>query len=233
MTLHLIELEIDWLKVLQGAAVRDGTDPGYHLHAWLSGTFGPSSLQPFRWLEERRRLLGYSTESGEMLLAKADLYAGAEARAAIVRVHSKVLPEQWPDQVQMGFAVRAVPTVRLSKAIEGRAPKGGEVDAFNAARWQGRDATRSEVYEDWLRDQLDRHGAVTLDRFSLDGHQLARMVRRPQGGARKARAIVLPEMTATGVFTLRDGDAFHRLLARGVGRHRAFGFGMLLLRPPC
>jgi CRISPR system Cascade subunit CasE len=26
--------------------------------------------------------------------------------------------------------------------------------------------------------------------------------------------------------------AFRALLARGVGRHRAFGFGMLLLRPP-
>jgi CRISPR/Cas system endoribonuclease Cas6 (RAMP superfamily) len=26
--------------------------------------------------------------------------------------------------------------------------------------------------------------------------------------------------------------AFLRLLAQGVGRHRAFGFGMILLQPP-
>jgi len=31
---------------------------------------------------------------------------------------------------------------------------------------------------------------------------------------------------------VRDPTGFAALLARGVGRHRAFGFGMLLLRPP-
>ena len=31
---------------------------------------------------------------------------------------------------------------------------------------------------------------------------------------------------------MTDSEAFSALLRRGVGRHRAFGFGMLLLRPP-
>jgi CRISPR system Cascade subunit CasE len=35
-----------------------------------------------------------------------------------------------------------------------------------------------------------------------------------------------------GELTVADPDAFSALLARGVGRHRAFGYGMLLLRPP-
>ena len=34
-----------------------------------------------------------------------------------------------------------------------------------------------------------------------------------------------------GVLTITDGGAFASLLARGVGRHRAYGYGMMLLRP--
>jgi CRISPR system Cascade subunit CasE len=34
-----------------------------------------------------------------------------------------------------------------------------------------------------------------------------------------------------GELTINDADAFARLLAGGVGRHAAYGFGMLLLRP--
>jgi CRISPR system Cascade subunit CasE len=29
-----------------------------------------------------------------------------------------------------------------------------------------------------------------------------------------------------------DGERFADLLARGIGRHRAFGFGMVLVAPP-
>jgi CRISPR system Cascade subunit CasE len=34
----------------------------------------------------------------------------------------------------------------------------------------------------------------------------------------------------TGTLRVGDAEAFRALLARGLGRHRAFGFGMLLLR---
>ena len=40
-----------------------------------------------------------------------------------------------------------------------------------------------------------------------------------------------PDVTFRGTLQVTDPDRFHALLARGVGRHRAFGFGMLLLRP--
>ena len=40
-----------------------------------------------------------------------------------------------------------------------------------------------------------------------------------------------PDAVLAGVLEVTDGEAFAALLRRGVGRHRAFGFGMLLLRP--
>ena len=233
MSLRLVELEVDWMKVLQGASVRDGIDPGYHLHAWISGLFGSGKLQPFEWVKDRNRLYGYTTETANDLIQYADTYAGAEARAALKSVHEKVLPEPWPTGIRVGFRLRAVPSVRLAKGVDGRAPKGGEVDAYNAARWRGVDTTRAEVYEGWLRSQLDRHGSVNLTDFRLQGHQIVRMVRRTQGKERRPRSIALPEMRCTGVVAVTDPKAFSALLARGVGRHRAFGFGMLLLRPPC
>ena len=39
------------------------------------------------------------------------------------------------------------------------------------------------------------------------------------------------EAVFEGTLEVRDAALFQGLLARGVGRHRAFGFGMLLLRP--
>ena len=35
-----------------------------------------------------------------------------------------------------------------------------------------------------------------------------------------------------GTLTIGDPDAFAAILSRGVGRHAAFGYGMLLLSPP-
>ena len=35
-----------------------------------------------------------------------------------------------------------------------------------------------------------------------------------------------------GNLIVSDPAAFAQLLTRGIGRHRAYGFGMLLLRPP-
>ena len=40
-----------------------------------------------------------------------------------------------------------------------------------------------------------------------------------------------PDVVMQGRLRVSDPQAFAQLLARGVGRHRAFGFGMLLLRP--
>ncbi|GHE81823.1 hypothetical protein GCM10019059_44550 [Camelimonas fluminis] len=49
---------------------------------------------------------------------------------------------------------------------------------------------------------------------------------------RKGRRIEGPDATFHGSLVVTDPEAFTILLARGVGRHRAYGYGMLLLRPP-
>lgn len=59
-----------------------------------------------------------------------------------------------------------------------------------------------------------------------------RQLRRTQGKARRPARPLRPWALLHGTLEVRDPAAFMALLARGVGRHRAFGYGMVLLRPP-
>ena len=87
---------------------------------------------------------------------------------------------------------------------------------------------REEVYADWLSNQFDRRGGAQLDRerTRLVSFQRTRAVRK-----RHARHSEGPDAVMRGVLTITDPDVFSNLLAHGIGRHRAYGYGMLLLRP--
>ena len=88
--------------------------------------------------------------------------------------------------------------------------------------------SREDVYNDWLREQFQRRGGAQLEKkASLKSFQRTRVIRR-----RGSRPIEGPDAIMSGTLTITDGDEFAELLARGIGRHRAYGYGMLLLRPP-
>ena len=91
----------------------------------------------------------------------------------------------------------------------------------------GMERSREDVYTDWLSDQLWRHGCAELESASLQTFQRTRAVRSLQG-----RPVEGPSALMRGVLRVNDAEAFSRLIERGVGRHRAYGYGMLLLRPP-
>ena len=92
---------------------------------------------------------------------------------------------------------------------------GKEIDAFllEALR-RHPTAPGSMVKENRTRE------AVYLARFRRI--RVARGDRGPEG----------PAATVHGTMTVTDPSAFARLLPHGVGRRRAYGYGMLLLRPP-
>ena len=93
--------------------------------------------------------------------------------------------------------------------------------------------TRAEVYLAWLARQWG--DAVTLESTRLEGFRLVRMMRRMQpdldSAGRPLRRLVYPQALLHGELTICDGATFATSLARGMGRHRAFGYGMVLLRP--
>lgn len=118
-----------------------------------------------------------------------------------------------------------------------------EFDAYEQAvemlRQNDPRTSRAEIYADWLTQRLGT-AARLLGGAELIAFRRSRLLRakgRPAGGdsrsgrGRDGRGIEGPEALLSGTLEVADGPAFSALLARGVGRHRAFGFGMLLLRP--
>ena len=84
--------------------------------------------------------------------------------------------------------------------------------------------SREAVYRDWLAARLGN--AATIDPATtmmqrFERSRVARLGRAPEG----------PDATVLGELEVGDPDAFVQLLANGIGRHKAYGYGMLMLRP--
>lgn len=218
-------------------------DLGYLVHCQLSSLFGMSTLKPFSVLEEAGRwisVLAYTEKSKEELIEKAKTFADPAAYDACnwETFSQKPMPSAWAAGQRFGFRVKVAPVVRLAKAFAHPGgelvQKGAEVDAFLARCWHEAKETqvsREEVYQRWFSDQLARRGGATPDRVSLEGFQRERLLRRLQGEERKAHIIEAPAATLTGTLAVTEPSQFTELLRGGVGRHRAFGFGMVLLSP--
>ncbi|HQR04928.1 MAG: type I-E CRISPR-associated protein Cas6/Cse3/CasE [Proteobacteria bacterium] len=242
--LHLLHVQPD-ARLLATWMVRYRTqDEGEALHGLLRAAFGTQAPQPFRYLDEQRGLLAYTALDAATLeqhIALADPQAARTLGLGAGHGHSgcrlRPFPTDWPLGKVLGFAVRVRPTVRGAK---------GEQDAFlhavaAAGGKEGDFVSREAVYVDWLRAQLGERpgqprqpwqGAVELLDVQLSAFARSPIRRHSQAGAnsaRKGRTIDGPDATLTGHLRVTDPTAFAHLLARGIGRHRSYGFGMVLL----
>jgi CRISPR system Cascade subunit CasE len=221
-------------------------DLGVLVHAALAGLFGEGAVQPFRVLDETARqvpVLGYTSRGDEELRSHAAAFADPALYAACAweGLASKPLPELAAGR-RLGFELRACPVVRLAggREVSDKEGKlqpyraGVEVDAWAHRRFLARETEavldREAAYADWLRARMGE--AATIETVRLHGFRRLRLVRRGHSSPRQTRVLERPEALLMGNLEVRDATAFHQLLARGLGRHRAFGFGMLLLRPP-
>lgn len=173
---------------------------------------------------------------------------------------TREMPETWREGRRLAFDLRIRPVRRLMRPLEGwsreenrhglngTTGKGpikakSEVDAFLVARLRqfpdgpptdaNTGPTREDVYLDWLAERLK--GAAQLDRSKSHMQRFARRIaeRRPlnEQGNWTPTASEGPDATIHGELAVVDSNAFGRLLGAGVGRHTAYGYGMLLLRP--
>lgn len=198
-------------------------------------------------------LLGYTRAPLETLRSLTQL-ADDELRATVnwEAARSKPMPYPWPKNLRLRFDLRACPVRRIIKPLTTRERpklqpttvyKGKELDAFQvaAARRPARSEppTREQVYIEWLEERLasrpERPQAVALVPNSLrvESYRSVRLLRRPPGenGRRAPQWLTRPDVRFTGLLDITSPDTFPDLLARGVGRHCGFGFGMLLLKP--
>ena len=247
MTTHLLRFDPDaaraalWFEA-ERLAPRSGEDDGYAWHALLTAAFGKAlAPKPFRVLARRGRppqLLAYSAVAADELKAAAADFADPKVIAALALdgLASKAMPAFVAGR-RLGVSVRLRPVVRTDR--DGDRNKTRELDAFVAACAAAPDAPpeRSQVYLDWARARLIDAGAK-VELLRLDGFEGCAVLRRsgPSGqggqGARPLLAIPGHAVTIAGTICIVDAERFAAAIARGLGRHRAFGYGMMLLSPP-
>ena len=243
MSLSMVRASLDTRHLVRLARRQrqESVDLGYAVHATFCNLFGELAPKPFVLTStlgmgaisgRRISVLGYT--QGTDLAQRARELADPDHHSAVdwSSFASKEMPTAFASGRRLGFEVRVCPTVR--KASDGpRHRKGSEVDAFVSAAWEvdGADpVSRAGVYEQWLTRRLAP--AADLEEVTMTRFVLAPAFRRgrSRGPHRRGHSRRRPDATLRGVLRVTDATAFQQLLARGVGRHRAFGFGMLLLR---
>ncbi|WP_043754928.1 type I-E CRISPR-associated protein Cas6/Cse3/CasE [Imhoffiella purpurea] len=208
----------------------DGDD-GYALHALLTAAFGEQAPKPFRHLGGRQGLLAYSGQSPEALRDDAALATPDVAQAlGLDGLAVRAFPTSWTRGQPLGFEVRVRPVLRSKEGRE----RDVFLHAVEAEPSAEQPIGRETIYAEWLRKQFAEQDAAQLLTVGMDAFRLSRVIRRgrvDEAGQRKARPLAGPDAVFKGLLRVGDSDAFTRLLRRGIGRHRAFGFGMLLLKP--
>ena len=212
-------------------------DLGYALHALLHAAFGEQAPQPFRYLDAEQGLLAYTRLDATglaQLVALADPDVAAALGLGRTHQHGgmnvRPFPTQWAVGHTLGFEVRVRPIIREGKT-------GRERDAFLAAveKTQGGVLDRGEMYVQWLRELLARQGGAELVDARMTRYQQLGVTRKSQKGSaedvRHSRLVSGPDAVLVGQLRVTNSQAFAQLLANGLGRHRAFGFGLLMLRP--
>lgn len=245
MTLHMLQCTPDLARLVRWAEQqrllhpRLEDDLGYALHAALRAAFGDHAPAPFALLRPTTRpamLLAYSSVDAATLRNHAATFAEpvVSALLGLSDLAGKPMPERLAAGQRLGFSLRIRPVVRTDR--DGQRTRTRERDAFLAAiegTAPGAGPSRGEVYQAWLAQRFAEGGA-RAEQVSLDSFRLAVTQRRaaPQpDGSRRLLGLRGPDANFSGVLSVTDPDRFAILLGRGIGRHRAFGFGMLLLRP--
>ncbi len=233
----------------RGLIRRGSFDEGYALHILLSTMFGKAVLQPFRlFASERRRmaaLYAYADIDAQALSHIAEAVAPPDCVAVVdpKKFRSKPMPDEFEPAQRLGFDIRLRPVRRLGQDVTdpqaGRVlSKGREVDAFRlevirsfpqgwadpgkAAAQNG--VTRQTVYTTWLAERLE--GAASVEDCNVAAFRRSHAIRGTE------RAPEGPDVTLHGTLSVSNPEVFAQVLRNGVGRHKAYGFGMLLLRPP-
>ena len=203
-------------------------------------------------------LYGYGgADAGALRESAANFACPLQARVLPAdRIDDKPMPAEWRAGLRLGFELRARPVVRYTSRGEckntdaqcgERRPRSARKDQCDNCRANPeRDAflhealqhprgemertgrTREAVYRDWLAAKLEICGGARLDR---DRTKLVSFRRTRAARKLHRRYSEGPVALMRGELDVTDSAAFGALLARGIGRHRAYGYGMLLLRP--
>ena len=232
MTFSMIHLEINRRALVFWArqSKLSLTDGDYLAHAAMRLSFGNKAPQPFEVFNgDRMSVLGYADSTASELIEEMEMAAEPVFHEIIPSstVRSKEMPVSWPEGRSLGFRVRFCPISRRS----GENDKIVERDAFLAAceRTPEEQLDRESVYSGWLAERFDAYGGAEILDMRMKSFRLKEFRRKNK--TRTLSKMTRPEVIFDGILRVSDSNAFASMLREGIGRHKAFGFGAILLRP--
>ncbi len=241
--LHLVKVPLRAEKLVRvsrrrGIPLRD-LDDGYLAHCVLREVWQERAPAPFV-LRGRGRCIdawGYSRADACSLIDHARHFADPALLSVIDDVDgisSRPMPT-FEKGRRVGFHLRACPVVRLSSGRRGHRA-GAEIDAFLARCLQVGPSvvvSREDVYRQWLAERLRdaTQSGVTAERISIAAFSREHLTRRTGGETREARRLERPDVRFEGDLVVDDGARFLARIEKGIGRHRAFGFGAIVVVP--
>ena len=241
MSLSLVKLSPDVLALARWAAsvgipaFKD--DLGYAAHAASKAVFGDLAPKPFalRAKASRLELIGYTSATVAELGRVASMQTHDEAAALALGVDGmvvKAMPMDWAAGERFSFECKVVPTRRTRTATSGRYVE-LDVALPEEDSELGVYIDRDAAYSGWLTKELERFSAARLIGFAPFSFELTPTARRTHAerGARQTARGLVPDLVARGELEVIDPAGFQEALKRGLGRHRAFGYGCLLLAP--
>lgn len=237
--IRMVRAQINVAKLRTWMADREILSRDHAIHCLLVESFGETAPKPFKLnMREQAQtgtLYGYTQYDAQDLRDAAQTWADPLQMQIIPgdNIDSKVMPQEWTQGRTLGFETRIRPITRVRKNGAGGNRREGEYDVFILKAGEtptGRremDA-RESVYTEWLAQTLKRtEGATLVPRSArMTGYRDQREIR-----GKGNRMVKGPDVLMQGLMVIQDPEKFHQTLTRGIGRHRAYGYGMLLLRP--
>lgn len=230
-----------------GDRILPGDDPdfGYLVHCALTGLWGDHSPRPFFIQQDidttsHLAALGYFQvpisylhnhqlhRLRDELIDWAKLYASTDSYSMVdwSSFEVKPYPTNWPVGRRLSFKTKVCPVEEFN---------GRDVDIFISRRsGEARSnsmSARGAIYGSWVSDVFARHG-VTLHSSTLQRFNISTVYRRTHGGVRKGINFRIPDATITGDLEIVDPIGFLKLIQGGLGSHRGFGYGMVLIQGP-
>lgn len=224
---HMVQIRSKVPKMIEWGVRRrlDSADIGHLCHNVFRDLWGDHAPAPFRPAEKMGNIniLGYADIDADDLMQRMQETGEPETVACIESIASKRMP-QFGAGNKFAFSV-VLPPVKQGRTEDG---KRFERDAFLLSP---PNSDRESVYHDWLRERLE--GPVKISHIKMESFQIKDICRRGYlgNGKRPAGPAKLPTATFCGEMEVVDSRGFSEMIRRGIGRHKAFGYGAILLKP--
>lgn len=232
--IHMIRARInsarlnDWIR---GRNIYGGKPPdlGYALHKLLAEMFGAIAPRPYRVKSreglDHLTLYGYSPAPAPDLTRCIEEFAAPSQIGVIPpqTIESKPMPTLFDKGRRLGYEVHIRPMRRLNKNVQIDAAV-SPIDDDGNPIYPNRKPAQAYAY--WLGRRLENNGA------KMESSKIMRLQRAWAIRTLRGKPNLGPAATMSGELTVIDSQTFAKAIARGIGRHKAYGYGMLMLHPP-